>query len=88
MEDLIRRIEQLEEWKAKKEKQQISFPVDEASKIALGVAFGDGLGSTGTTQSINLTGNAQTISVPADYSGTLYLVVDGVRYEIPFIATA
>lgn len=88
MEDLIKRIEQLEEWKSAKEKQQINFPVDEASKISLGAAFGDGLGSTTLTEDLSLTGNAQSITVPAPYAGSVFIVVDGVRYEIPFIATA
>lgn len=37
--DLIKRIEELEAWKAQKERQQLSFPLDNASLGVLNQAF-------------------------------------------------
>ena len=35
IEELKARIEELEKWKAQKEKQQISFPLDQTSKTII-----------------------------------------------------
>lgn len=82
---LENRIKELENILNNKKIQQISFPLDDTSKIIiqdrLNTVSTNGTGSA-TTQDINLTGNAQTITVPAQPTGTLKLVVNGTTYEI------
>lgn len=82
---LENRIKELENILNNKRIQQISFPLDDTSKIIiqdrLNTVSTNGTGSA-TTQNINLTGNAQTITVPAQPTGTLKLVVNGTTYEI------
>lgn len=83
--NLQNRIKELENILNNKKIQQISFPLDDISKIIiqdkLNTVSTNGTGSA-TTQNINLTGNAQTITVPAQPTGTLKLVVNGITYEI------
>lgn len=82
---LENRIKELENILNNKKIQQISFPLDDTSKIIiqdrLNTVSTNGTGSA-TTQDISLTGNAQTITVPAQPTGTLKLVVNGTTYEI------
>lgn len=73
------------EWVQQKKNQQISYPLDLASKSALGAPVDGGPGSGATTQSINLTGSAQSINVPAAYTGYRILEIDGALYKIPYI---
>lgn len=63
--------------------QQLSFPVDDSSKAALGVPTTRGAGSTTTTQTIALSGNAQNINVPAAYARTVILEIEGDLFELP-----
>jgi len=63
--------------------QQISFPLDEASKTSLGVPTSEGAGSTALTENRSLTGNAQTISVPKAYVQTILVRINGALYELP-----
>lgn len=83
--NLQNRIKELENILNNKKIQQISFPLDDISKIIiqdkLSTVSTNGTGSA-TTQNINLTGNAQTITVPAQPTGTLKLVVNGTTYEL------
>lgn len=81
-------IAELMAWKEQKTKQQILFPLDDASRNTIGGVIPDGAGATTKTLDLNLTGNAETITVPALYTGTILLLIDGVRYEIPYIATS
>jgi hypothetical protein len=74
----------LEVMEAKKI-QQLEFPVDDASKAALGVPLFNGPGSTGLTETRNLTGNAQSITVPKAYTGTIIIQIEGGLYEIPYL---
>jgi len=76
-------LKELYEWMQQRKVQQLSYPVDDASRNSLGVPVGNGTGSTTKTQALSLTGNAQNINVPAAYAQTFLLVVDGVRYEVP-----
>lgn len=63
--------------------QQISYPLDDASKTSLGVPIGEGPGSTALTENRSLTGNVQTISVPKAYVQTVLVRIDGASYELP-----
>lgn len=75
-------------WKAEREQQQIRFPIDDASRKTIGGGTSEGPGSSGLTQSISLTGGAESILVPSAYIGTELFVFEGIRYEIPYISTS
>lgn len=83
LEQLKRDVEELKAWKLSKETQQLSYPVDDASKNSLGALVDRGTGSAGAQVEINLTGNPQDINVPANPSGTLVVTgADGTQYEL------
>ncbi len=79
--NLIREVEELKKWKQNKSQQQISFPIDDISESIVVNRFITGTG-TATTQSLNLTGNAETITPPAQPSGTLKVMANGIIYEL------
>lgn len=84
IEDLQSRINLLETFVISKREQQLSMPIDLATKqlvfdLAQIKATGTG---TATTQSILLTGNPQTITPPAQPTGTVKVLIDGVSYEL------
>lgn len=79
-------LQELWEWYQARKVQQLSLPVDDASRNALGAAVGVGPGSTATSQSVNISTTPMSISVPAAYAGTEILVINGVQREIPYIA--
>ena len=80
-------VRELLEWKARKEQQQLIYPLDENSRNAIEIDdFIDrGPGSATLTQSINLSGNAQTIVVPAAFTASRKVLIGGAEYEIPYI---
>lgn len=78
-------LQELYEWMQQRKTQQLSFPVDDASKNALGVVLGNGAGSGATTQSVAVSSTPTNINVPAAYTGYINIVVDGGQYKIPYI---
>lgn len=80
-------IAELSAWKTQREQQQVAFPLDDISKNIIGGVIYDGAGSTDTTDDLSISGDPETVQVPASYDGTILLLVDGVRYEIPYINT-
>lgn len=83
LQQLKLQVQELLDWKKQKEEQQITYPLDVASKNALGAPYSEGAGSTTKTQSVNVTTTPTSITVPAAYVQTFILVVNGVRYEVP-----
>jgi len=79
-------LTELYDWMKEKKRQQISLPLDDPSRNIIGGFQDEGAGSTTKTASINLTGDAETIIVPAPYIGTRSILIGGTRYEIPYIA--
>ena len=76
-------LNELMQYMKEKKRQQISFPLDEASRGALGGNVFP-TGSTGAypTQDIVLSGNAETITPPAQPSGTVTVTIDGTDYNL------
>lgn len=78
-------ISELLEWKRAREQQQISYPLDEASKNAVfdlikilsPYDFG-----TASTQNISITSTPTSITVPAQPTGTIKVTIDGTVYEL------
>lgn len=84
--EMIHKVDELYEFMMQKKEQQISLPLDDASRNILGGVAYDGGGSTTKTQ-IYTDSNSDTHTGPKAYAGTILLLVDGVRYEVPYIAT-
>ena len=81
---LQQQVQELLEWKKKKEEQQISYPLDIASRTALGAPYGEGAGSSSLTQSYSVVGGGGgTVTAPKAYASSFFIVVNGVRYEVP-----
>lgn len=75
------------EWYQARKVQQITEPLDDNSRAVLRVVQLNSTGSATKTLDINLTGNVQTITVPAAYGGTVLIEAGGVTYEVPYIQT-
>ena len=90
MEERIKELEQqvqfLLQYVSERKRQQITFPVDESSKGALGALLGQGAGATALTRIISLTGNAQDITVEKQYAGSELVNIRGTIREFPYIA--
>lgn len=80
------KLNEIYDWMIQKKRQQITLPLDDASRNLLGGVTYDGAGSTATTQVYTDSGS-DTVAAPKAYTGTLLLVIEGVRYEVPYIAT-
>lgn len=65
--------------------QQLSYPVDDASRNALGVIADGGAGSATLTQSVAVSGNPENITVPAAFSSSRFVVIGGATLEIPIL---
>ena len=74
-------------WMQARQRQQLSFPVDEASRFALGVPTDRGVGAGSTTQTVNVPSGGGNITVPSTPSGFRILETDGGRFLIPHHGT-
>lgn len=75
-------LTELYQWMKEKKIQQLSLPVDDASKNALGASIVTGSGSTAKTQ-VYTTGLGDTVTAPKAYAQTFVMVANGVIYEVP-----
>jgi len=76
-------VEALLEWKLQKTDQQITYPIDEASKNTLGALTVEGTGNANPDETINVPSTPATFQVPASPSGTLLVRgQDGAIYEL------
>lgn len=82
IENLKRSIEELsQKFDSLTNYNTIPFDVQEAFTLRLPVISATGT-STATTQTISLSGDAQDIVVPAQPSGTLTVISNGVTYQL------
>jgi len=85
-----RKLTEVYDYIQQRKKQQLSYPVDDASRNALGVATRVGPGSTTLTQSIslNLSGDAETkmFNIPRAFVASLIISIEGANYEIPILS--
>lgn len=86
-EQLKAQVAELMEFKRRWEANPIPYPANDLTKAALGVLNDRGSGSTGLTDTLALTGNAQNINVPKAYTGTeLIDLGGGVVREFPYVS--
>lgn len=82
------KLNEIWNWMKSRMIQQISYPLDDASRNTLNVVQGAGSGSHALTQSVPVaTTPPSSINVPAAYIGTVLITIEGVTYEIPYIQT-
>lgn len=70
----------------KRDHQQLVAPVDDVSKAVIGAALANGAGSHALTQSIGIGAVPASITVPAAYQGTRFILLDGTQYEFPYLS--
>jgi len=78
-------IQEMWDWYQARKTQQLSYPVDDVSKAALGVVVGKGTGGSAVTRSQSITSTPTSITVPVNPSGTILIEVEGALYEIPYL---
>lgn len=72
-------------WMQQRKQQQITGPLDDASKNSLGALLDYGAGSTALTQSIDTSGSSAT--VPAAFTASRIINLgNGSTIEVPIIA--
>lgn len=76
-------LNELYQWMKERRVQQLSYPVDDASKNSIGAAVYVSPGSTLKTQSVAVSSTPTNITVPAAYVQTVVITLEGVQYEIP-----
>lgn len=74
-------------WMEARESQLIPRLLDEGSRNNLGAPVYRGVGAHALTQSVSVPSTPTNITVPAAYSDTLILEIEGVQYEIPYLGT-
>ena len=82
----LQQFNEMYAWFQQRKVQQISFPLDDASKNGMGVPLITGLGSIALTQ-VYVDSGGDTVTGPKAYSDTFILVSGGVQYEVPFLQT-
>lgn len=91
VDNLARQNQELLEWKRQKTQQQISYPLDDPSRNIVGGLQDDGPGATSLTQVYtdnNAVSGGDTHTGTKAYAGTRLILINGTRYEIPYIATS
>lgn len=73
------------EWVQQRKAQQIQAPLDDASKNTLGAATDGGAGSSDLTQSVSVSGDPESITVPAAFAGSRIIELGGSTFEIPYL---
>lgn len=91
LKQLQSQVNDLLAWKASRENQQISYPIDDASLNTIAERLDTGIspkgnGSSTLTQSVNVPSTPTNITVPKGYVDTIILEIGGIGYEIPYIA--
>lgn len=82
---LEQQVRQLLDWMAAKKQQQISRPLDDASRNNIGALYASSGTSKALTQSKSISSTPTSISVPAAYAGTVFIAIDGKVREIPYL---
>lgn len=80
--DQLQMLQELYAWMQEKKNQQLSCPVDDASRNALGAVVVTGAGSTAKTQ-VYTDSHGDTVTAPKAYAQTFILVSNGIQYEVP-----
>jgi len=83
--DQEQKLNEIYEWMQSRKVRQLEGPVDDTSVALLGVPKYDANGSSTLTQSVSVPSTPTNIDVPAAYTGTLILSIEGVQYEIPYL---
>lgn len=79
-------VAELMAWKVAHEIQQITFPLDDASKNTLGAYQRIGLGTTAPTRSITIGAGGGSATVPTNPVGSIIIQAEGERAEVPVLS--
>lgn len=81
-------VAELLAWKAARERQQLSYPVDDTSRLALRAVTDSGFGSSALTQNVTISSTPQSITVPATPAGSILLFTPSGTVEVPYLSTS
>lgn len=85
MTELEKKVNEMYEWFQARKVQQLSYPVDEASKNAISAVQKFGVGSSDLTDTVIVGPGGATFDVPKAYAGSIVVSVDGENYEIGYL---
>lgn len=77
-------LTELYNWMKQRQVQQLSLPVDDASRNALGAIVSSSGAQSTLTQSYT-DSNGDSVTAPKAYAGTIFVLKDGTTYEIPYL---
>lgn len=83
--DLMNKVNILMEYKEAREEQQISYPLDDASRNTLRAFTRFGPGSKTTTRSQSIGSTPTSITVPVNPTGTVIIEAEGAQFEVPYL---
>lgn len=84
--DEKRMLREIYAWMQLKKRQQITLPVDAASKAALGALIGGSIGTSDLTDTITIGAGGGSADVPKAYAGTFWIIDGGTQKEVPFLS--
>lgn len=82
--EAMEQLKTLMEWYHARLEQALPYPLDDASKAAIGGVLAAGTGSTSLTQGYAVGGGS--ITGPKAYLGSVIISVDGKLVEVPYIS--
>lgn len=84
--ELTLNVNTLMQYMRAREIQQISFPLDDASRSTLRAFTRFGPGSTTPTRSQSIPSTPTSITVPVNPIGTVIIEAEGQQYEVPYLS--
>lgn len=79
---LLPKIEEISRWMQERKQQQITLPLDPASRNVIGAPSILRLGSTAKTQ-VYTDSRGDTVTGPKAYAKTFIIMQNGQQYEVP-----
>lgn len=80
----LAQFQEMYQWFQQRKVQQLSLPVDDASRNALGAIVASSGAQSTLTQDYT-TSDAATVTAPKAYAGTIFILKDGTTYEVPYL---
>jgi hypothetical protein len=82
------KLDELYEWMQERKRQQISYPIDDVSLIAItdrlvSLLFNGTTGGSLTQAYVD--SGADTVTAPKAYAGRLKILANGTEYQVPYL---
>lgn len=80
----LSKLNELYAWMLDRKRQQLSFPVDDASRAAMGALIITS-GTSSTLTQVYTDTRGDQVTAPKAYAGSFFAVIEGQVREIPFL---